>query len=202
MYTLYFMPDACSLATHVVLNELNQPVELIDKQQVSDFTALNPVGTVPVLLDGTQKLLEGAAIMLHILNKHPNAMLPSSGTARQQAIKNIMFANATVHPAYSKLFFIAHHISDENAKLDAFNAATETINNLWSVVESNLQHQDFLGGQKVSAADIMLTVYSRWGAHFPVDIQIGPRTQQMIDAVLAMPSFEAALAQEALKSAA
>lgn len=202
MYTLYFMPDACSLATHVVLNELDQPVELIDKQQVSDFTTLNPVGTVPVLLDGTQKLLEGAAIMLHILDKHPNSMLPASGLARQKAIKNIMFANATVHPAYSKLFFIANQITDESAKLDAFNAAAQTINNLWSVVENHLLHQDFLGGDKPSAADIMLTVYSRWGAHFPVDIQIGAKTQQMIDAVLAMPSFEAALEQEALKSAA
>ena len=35
----------------------------------------------------------------------------------------------------------------------------------------------------------MLTVYSRWGAYFPVDIIFGEKTTKMLSAVQAMPNF-------------
>ncbi|WP_430462160.1 glutathione S-transferase family protein [Thalassolituus sp. LLYu03] len=201
MYTLYFVPDACSLATQVVLRELGQNVELIHKQQVADFSQVNPVGVVPVLHDrdqpeGAQLLREGAAIMLHILEKHQSHLLPAAGSERQQAIRNIMFANASMHPAYSRLFFAAANMADDDTRRAFFAAATNSINALWRVVEQQLQQQPFLGGNQVSAADIMLTVYSRWGAAFPVDIVIGEKTRAMISNVMAMDSFRAALAAE------
>ena len=202
MYTLYYLPGACSLATQVVLNELNQAVTIIDKQQVVDFSLLNPVGSVPVLIDEGNTLREGAAIMLYLLDKHENTMLPSTGVAREQGIQDIMFANATMHPAYSRLFFIAQNISDGEVKQSTFEAAAEAITSLWQVIELQLAEQAFLGGDQPSAADIMLTVYSLWGAHFPVDIQMGANTKKMLDAVQSMPSFQRALEAEERQSAA
>ena len=52
MYTLYYSPGACSVATQVVLHELQQDVKIIDVQQLDNFKAINPVGTVPTLVDG------------------------------------------------------------------------------------------------------------------------------------------------------
>ncbi len=196
MYTLYYFPNACSLATQVVLNELDQPVEIIDVQQVDNFKAINPVGTVPVLMDSDKALREGAAVILYLLNKHQNTMLPSAGVPREQAIQDIMFANATMHPAYSRLFFIAQNMTDEKTKQSAFEVAARAISSLWQVVEQQLEKKKFLGGDKPSAADIMLTVYSRWGVSFPVEIQTGPNTQKMLKDVLAMPSFQRALTAE------
>lgn len=201
MYTLYYLPGACSLATQVVLHELDQPVELVDIQQLSNFTDINPVGTVPVLIDGDSALREGAAILLHLLNKHQSPMMPNSGASREQAIENILFANATMHPAYGRLFFIAQHISDESVRQAAFTAAAEAINTLWQVVEQQLAGQAFLGGDRASAADIMLAVYSRWGVNFPVSIVLGRNTLQMLAAVQAMPSFQRSLAGEQAQSA-
>jgi glutathione S-transferase len=202
MYTLYYLPGACSLATQVVLYELGQTVEIIDKQKVKNFSAINPVGTVPVLVANNNTLREGAAVILYLLNKHKNTMLPESGNARDQGIQDIMFANATMHPTYGRLFFIAQNISDESAKKSAFKAAEEAINTLWLVIEQQLENKVFLGGDQPSAADIMLTVYSRWGGGFPVDIKLGAKAQSMVDAVLLMPSFERALAAEDAQSAA
>ncbi|MBX9915280.1 MAG: glutathione S-transferase N-terminal domain-containing protein, partial [Pseudomonadaceae bacterium] len=82
MYKLYYAPGACSLATHVLLLELGQPVELINKNTVSNFAALNPLGAVPVLVDGDKVLREGAALVLYLLGKHPNNLLATSGEAR------------------------------------------------------------------------------------------------------------------------
>ena len=100
-----------------------------------------------------------------------------------------MFANATMHPAYGRLFFLTQHISDDKVKQEALNAAAKSINQLWQAVENKLMTQDYLGGETPSAADIMLSVYSRWGAYFPVDINIGEKTTIMIKAVQAMPNF-------------
>ena len=202
MYTLYYLPNACSLATQVVLHELNQEVEIIDKQKVENFTAINPVGSVPVLVDNNRTLREGVAILLYLLDKHQNTMLPVTGTAREQTIQDMMFANATMHPAYGRLFFIAQNLSDEKIKQSAFEVAAQAIDSLWQVVEQQLEKQKFFGGDQPSAADILLTVYSRWGASFPVDIELGAKTQKMVDAVMLMPSFQRALAAEEHHSAA
>ncbi|TDR20686.1 glutathione S-transferase family protein [Marinicella litoralis] len=202
MYTLYNLPGSCSLATQVVLRELDQPVELVDIQQLSNFTDINPVGSVPVLIDGDSTLREGAAILLHLFNKHESPMMPTGGASRTQAVQDILFANATMHPAYGRLFFIDQHITDAHAKQTALNAAAKAINALWQVVDKQLAGQVFLGGERASAADIMLTVYSRWGAKYPLTITHGSNTSRMLEAVLDMPSFQRSLAAEQSKSAA
>lgn len=202
MYTLYYLPDACSLATQVVLLELGQEVEIINKQSVKDYESINPVGDVPVLVENGVTRKEGAAILLHLLNTHSNKMMPTEGLEKERAVQNILFANATMHPAYGRLFFIGNNIHEDAAKQAAYEAAAGAINHLWSVVEQQLKDQDFLGGKHPSAADIMLTVYSRWGGSFPVDIQMGPNTQRMVAAVLALPTFQQAQANEQQQSAA
>lgn len=202
MYTLYFLPGACSLATLAILNELNQPVTLIHKQHADNYPTLNPVGTVPVLIDHNRVLNEGVAILLHLLDKHDNQLIARDGEQRHQAIENMLFANASMHPAYGKLFFIDRHISNAEGKQQAFAAAARAINPLWAAVDTKLQSKTYLGGESPSPADFLLAVYSRWGQYFPVDIAIGPSAQRMIDSVIARDSFQNALQQEVAYGAA
>ncbi|WP_432472530.1 glutathione S-transferase family protein [Amphritea sp. HPY] len=202
MYTLHYLPDACSLATQVILRELNQPVRLVERQDMADFSVLNPVGAVPVLIDGERVLREGAAIILYLLDKHDNALMPTEPEAKSRAIENLLFANATMHPAYGRLFFNADHLADGPEKTKAFAAAANAINHLWDVVEQKLEQQDFLGGDKVSAADILLAVYARWGEFFPVDIRIGEKTTRMLNSVMQLESFRLSLEAEKAGSAA
>ena len=196
MYTLYTFPDACSLATHAVLLELGQSVRLVNKNNQDDFSSINPVAAVPVLVDGKQTLCEGAAILLYLLDKHNNSMLPTQPEARQQAIENILFANATMHPAYGLLFFAHKHLTDEKAKQQAFTAAMNTIARLWQVVSERLGNKTFLGGDEPSAADFLLTVYSRWGQFFNLDIAMADNVQHMIANVMNRPSFQLALSEQ------
>ncbi|MCG7534549.1 glutathione S-transferase family protein [Pseudoalteromonas sp. OOF1S-7] len=197
MYTLYYIQEACSLAVNTVLRELDQEVTLIRADNLSEFSVVNPAQQVPVLIDGDEKLFEGAAIMLHLTSKHPSYLFPTEqGPARRRAVEQLLFANATMHPAYSRLFFVARVMESGSVRQQLFEAAAKEINRLWGQVESQLQSQPFLGGQQASVADILLAVYSRWGAAFGVDIIIPPRTAHMIEAVTSMPGFVAALQAE------
>ncbi len=139
MYTLYFIPGACSLATQAILNELNQESTLVHKLEADHFETLNPAGTVPVLVDGDMVLNEGVAIILHLLNKHKNNLIAESGDARHQAIENMLFANATMHPAYGRLFFAQANVNDAAARQQVFDSAAVAINRLWQVVEAKLE---------------------------------------------------------------
>ncbi|PCJ12205.1 MAG: glutathione S-transferase [Gammaproteobacteria bacterium] len=201
MYQLYYSPNACSLATQVVLQELGQPVEIIDKREVTHFKAINPTGAVPALKDDGVVLVEGAAIMFYLLSQHASPMFPEEADARVRALEDIMFANATMHPAYSKLFFIASLAIDEQAKHTALKAAAEGVSALWAIVEQRLAAQTYFGGADYSAADIMLAVYSRWGQYFPVDIVQGERTREWLDTILSLESFQRAIANETKYSA-
>jgi len=196
MYTLYFIPSACSLATQAILNELDQESTLVHKLEADHFETLNPVGTVPVLVDGGKVINEGVAIILYLLNKHENNLIPESGDARYRAIENMMFANATMHPAYGRLFFAQANVTDPTVRQQIFDSAAVAINKLWQVVEAKLEHMSYLGGQDISPADILLAVYSRWGDFFPVDIVLGPNSRRMVDAVLKRDSMQRAIQRE------
>lgn len=196
MYTLYYSPGACSLATHTILNLLGHQPQLVYAGSVENFELINASKMVPVLLDGDNFLTEGAAIILHLLDKHHNDLLPKTSKLRQIAIQNMMMANASVHPAYGRLFFANENLPDGEAKEAFLGAAAEAINANWKAIENKLQDGPFLGGDKVSPADILLAVYSRWGQFFPVDISIGPKAQRMIDLVLKSGAFQLALQKE------
>lgn len=196
MYTLYYLPGACSLATQVILRELKQPITLIDKSKVDNFNQLNPAGNVPVLIDGERVLTEGAAILLYLFNKHTTSIMARYNNEHQQGIEDMLFANATMHPAYSKLFFIEQHITNDIAKAEALAEVASDLTKLWAIVENKLSSNRYLGGDTVSAADIMLTVYARWGVYFPVNISIGKATKAMFSLVKALPSFTQSIAAE------
>ena len=86
---LYYSPGACSLASHIALQESGLPyqtlrVNLRDKKvsDGSDYFAINAKGYVPALkLDSGEVLTEGSALLAYIGELQPTRQLiPPSGT--------------------------------------------------------------------------------------------------------------------------
>ena len=73
MLTLYYAPGACSLAAHIVLEELGQPYRpqrmnlAQGEQKTADYLRIHPLGRVPALTleDGTH-LTENTAILPYL----------------------------------------------------------------------------------------------------------------------------------------
>jgi glutathione S-transferase len=197
MYTLYHFEGACSLATMSILIELGiDSFKIVNQKNIENFEEINPTGAVPVLSEGDNNWREGAALVIYLLDKHDNFLMPKRGIDRQVAIQNIMFANATMHPAYGRLFFLAGAVEDDGIKQKLMNAAASMINDLWEVVDKLVGSDDYLSGNSPSAADFMLTVYYRWGAFFPINLVIPENAQRMINNTLEHPSFRKALKLE------
>lgn len=139
---------------------------------------------------------EGAAILLHLLDKHENTLLPKSGVERTQALESMMFANATLHGAYRRVFFVQGYMLDEPIRATAFDAAIQWVERLWTIVDRRIGVKPFLDGNQISAADFLLAVYARWNGSLPTPIRLGANTARMVERVTGLPSFQQALGAE------
>ncbi len=201
MYTLYGKNGTCSMAVHALLNELNQPTTYIhsfdaDGKASAELRALNPVGQIPVLKDGDIVMTEGAAIMSYLLDKHESAMLPKSGAGRAAALQWLAFANATMHPAYGRVFFLKYNLGAEAAKSPLMATAVQKINDLWAVVDAQLAKHAYVTGDSISAADILLTVIANWTQNVPGTVTFGANVTRLLKEVSARPAYQKTLAAE------
>lgn len=200
-YKLYYSPGACSMAVHVVLNELGQEVELIKSniggaEKDPALLKVNPRGSVPVLVEGGKTLLEGAAIITYLCDKHSSELLPSKGWERAQALQWLMYANATLHVGYSKAAFIRKNGGAE----ELLNKAMDDIQSMWNQVETSLAANGttYICGENVTAGDILITVIANWG-FLPRAFTYGPKTKALLKAVSARPAYQKALKTEAVE---
>lgn len=201
MYTLYYSPGACSMAVHVALNEIGAEYTLKEislqngGNRNPDFLALNPRGQVPVLVEGENVYLEGAAILLHLLETHQSPLLPAGGKARAEAIQWLMFCNATLHPAFFPLFQHKATAGKPELQNDALlELNRKRLQQLWDGVEERLSKTRYLAGEHFTAADILLTVFGNWAAAF--NLRLGEHTRRLFKEISSRPSYQKALASE------
>lgn len=206
MYTLYGMTGSCSMAVHIILNELNQPVKVVDvrvpqgQPRPAEFMKINPRGNVPVLVEGDMVMREGGAIISYLLDKHNSPMLPKSGAGRAKALEWLMFANATMHPAYGRVFFAMYNLKNEAGMKEFMEASIKGINKLWAEMDAELANKPYICGEEISAADILLSVIANWGqGSFAKDIVLGENVKRMLKNVSNRPAYQKALSEEGIK---
>jgi len=205
MYQLYYSPGACSMAIHIVLNELGIPFEGIKvnlqagENRKPEFLKINPRGMVPVLVEDGVTIREGAAMLIHLMEKHSSPLLPKNEPARTKALEWLMFANATLHPAYGRGFFLLKNVTDKAALEPLFKVNVAIINKLWEEVDTQLANNRYIAGNQMTSADILITVIANWGAHFPLAPTLGKNAQRLFAEVSALPSFQKALKDEGVE---
>jgi glutathione S-transferase len=200
---LYTKPGACSTADHIVLYWAGATftTEVMDRDSMRSeaFLALNPAGSVPVLVDGDFALTQNAAILGYIAERHPAAGLLGDGSARQraEATRWLAFVNADLHPAFKPLFAPQRFLEDA-AQHDALGAmARAQVRRLLETADAALAGRDWLPGFR-SVADAYLFVCLRWAAGTGVDLSGLAHLEAFRQRMLCDPGVRAALAAEGL----
>ncbi|MBI2234674.1 MAG: glutathione S-transferase family protein [Micavibrio aeruginosavorus] len=194
MYTLYYKPGACSMAVHVVLNELGIPFEAVrqDDLKAPDFLKLNPRGQVPLLLIDGEPVKEGAAMIVYLLDMHNSPLLPKYGVARAKALEWLMWCNASLYPAAARMFWLNRQTLDEAARAELSKSIVAQVQSLWDEADARLAQTRYLAGDQVTAADILLTVIANWG----LPVTLGDNVKRVLREIIARPSYRAALNTE------
>jgi len=202
MYTLYTLPGSCSTGIVVLLEKLGVPYQLIGRNDVADYQMMVPTNQVPALKTENGRIIaEGAAIALYLLEKHDNAMLPGDIEARSEFYQWLNFDYSTLHPAYGRMFAIAHKVklSDE-VKAETLQQLADTVSGLWAILDKRLETRKFILGDQPTHADYMAAVYSSWNAGFAdTKIEMGKNVKRFIADVASLPEFKAAYEKEQIE---
>ncbi len=121
---LYYSPGACSLAAHIILNEINVDFDLErvnlkthKTEKGADYYEINPKGYVPALeINPGLMLTENVAILPFLAQHDPKQdLIPPSGMGRAKVLEWLGYLNSELHDAYA-VFFGAPLTSDEKTK--------------------------------------------------------------------------------------
>ena len=176
--TLYYSPGSCSLAPHIVLEEIGLPFSLSlastddGKTRTTEFLRVNPKGRVPVLVTGDSVLTEAPAILLHLAISNPDAgLLPSTKDGLVRSLEWFNWLSGTVHAvAIRQIWRPENFIRDQLQYKEIVSKGKENLQSAFALIEERMSSTDWAVGEHYSTVDSYLLVFYRWGNRIGVDM--------------------------------
>ena len=170
MTTLYYAPGACSLASHIALEETGVPYETVrldlakGDQRAPAYLAVNERGRVPALVEGDWVLTENTAILRHIARAHPGAGLwPQDPRDQARVDEWLGWLSTGHHIAYAHIRRAERYTNDESAYPGIQAKGAETCGDLFTMTEVKLSNGGWALGEAYSVADPYLLLFWTWG---------------------------------------
>ncbi len=171
MLTLFYAPNACSLASHIALEDAGAAFEAVridtagGQQRTADYHQINPKGRVPALATERGILTESPAILAYIALRFAQARLAPIDDpfafAEVQAFNN--FISSSVHIAFAHVFRPARFAEGEDAAAAMRAFAPVAIGDYLGLIEERLADgRPYVHGDAYSISDPYLFVMARW----------------------------------------
>lgn len=203
---LYYVPAACSLATHIVLRETGMEFDLEcydpakgQTEKGKTFAGVNAKARVPALeLDSGDILTEGSALVQYIVAQTPEheLALPVELTARARVQEGLSFVTSELHKAFNPFF-----ASDADAAAKS-RAHALVVNHLDYLEEVFSDGRKFFVENRLTIADIYLFVVLRWTGVTGEELSKWKNLSAFQGRMNARPHVQAALEAEGLLEAA
>lgn len=205
MLTLYYCPYACSMASHVALEEAGATFDVkkisIPKgeQFTPEFVAINPRSKVPVLrFDDGRVLLESTAIFGWISQTFPDAGLLGDDDVLSQArtMATCAWLSGTVHPTFAQ-FIHPERATQDKAGYAAVKAhARDTYWSYLQEMDTRLADRPWIMGDRFTVADAYALVFFPWGRDLKLPIGELAHLAAMKDRMTQRPAARRALERE------
>lgn len=207
MLTLYYCPYACSMASHVALEEAGATFEpkkvniFTGEHLKPDYLAINPRARVPALrFDDGRILLESTAILGWIGTTYPNHGLLGRDTIDQaRTIATCAWLSSTVHPAFAQFVhperFVAGAEGHAALKADAKNRYWTYLRE----IDALLADRPWIMGEHFTLADPYALVFYPWGRELGLPIHDLANLADMSKRLIERPAARRALEREKSK---
>ncbi len=207
MLKLYYTPGACSLASHIALEEAGaiyekQLVALAKGEQRSEaYLKVNPHGRVPALDTGHGVLSENVAILTYIARTHPQAkLMPEDPEGMAKCLSLLGWFASSVHIAFAHVARPERYTGEESALAGLKAKGRETYFGYMKDIDGMLAGRDYLLGQ-YSVADNYAVVFYNWGRRIELPMGELKNFTALVNRMAARPGAMRALEQEGISFA-
>ncbi|OGA47042.1 MAG: hypothetical protein A3F74_18955 [Betaproteobacteria bacterium RIFCSPLOWO2_12_FULL_62_58] len=178
MLTLYFSPGACSMASHIGLEETGAPYEekptLLAKQEqkTEAYLKINPRGKVPALSVDGKVITENTAILTYLARRFPEKQLmPADPVEEARCIATMAWFSNIVHPSYQRYTRPERFAEGEAAQATVKETGRKSFWANCQEIDSLLRGKDWIMGDRYTVADAYALVFYGWGVRggFPMN---------------------------------
>ena len=200
---LHYKPGVCSMASHIILNELSIPFEL-DKTDTEvgtteageDFRKISPNGYVPALVTNDGDIItENPAVLQYLADQMPDAGLaPPNGTLERTRLQEALnFVSSELHKSFSPFFLGT--VLDDNARKQTEAGVGYRVAH---IERSLADGRAFLLGNTFTVVDAYAFVVLNWAGFVEVSLEAWPKTQAYVARIAARPATVKAMVAEGL----
>ena len=171
MYKLYGWKLTGSLASEAALKEADEEFEIIPiniregDQHSDEYGLINPTRQVPSLeLPDGSVMTEGAAILLHIADSHPDSKLaPIPGTSeRAQHDRWLLFFAVNVYEGELRKIAPQDYVDSESCAEAVKTAAYRYVEKQYQIFEDFLGEGPYTFGDSFTVLDIYVWMLAQW----------------------------------------
>ena len=203
---LYYAPGACSLAPHIVLEELGFPyatqkVNTAEgEQRKPEYLKLKPMGRVPTLEVDGKPLTENVAILTFLGGGFPQKGLwPRETWSQAMLLSALAWCSNTLHPAYAHILRTSRY-TDDPAALESVKAkGRQAYGEYLKMVDGWLgKTPKWMMGEQFTVGDAYLLVFYRWANRSQFDVKSLANYTRHAQAVMARPAVKKVMADEGI----
>ncbi len=204
MFTLYYAPHTCALASHIALEDAGAPYSLrrVDfrrtEQQSADYLKINAKGRVPAIVTPRGILTETPAILAFIAQSFPAAALAPLedpfAFAELQSFNSYLCA--TVHVAHAHRMRGHRWASEASSFADMQRKVPESVGACFDLIETQMLRGPWVMGDTYTIADSYLFTVAQWLEADGVDLKRIPRVSEHRMRMAERPNVKKAVAEE------
>ena len=200
MLKLYYAPNTCALASHVILEEAGAAYEAVrldfarNDQRSADYLEVNPKARVPALVTDHGVLTETPAILAYLAQIFPAAKLAPADPwdfARAQAINSYLCS--TVHVAHAHKGRGPRWTDDATAIEAMKKKVPQNMTDCFALIEADMFKGPWVMGEAYGVCDAYLFTIARWLEGDSVDIARFPKVNAHFQRMLARPAVKKVL---------
>lgn len=199
---LYHCKDARSLRALWTLEEMGLDYELVNMEFPPRFTQpgyldINPMGTVPTLVDGTVTLTESSAMCQYLAEKYgPTELgLDVSDPQYGEYLNWLYRSDATLTFPQTLVLRYTRLEPEERRVPQVVADYTQWYYSRLRSVEMALEGRDYLLGDRFTVADIAVGYAVFLGVSLGLDGKYKPNTKAYLARLMARPAFQRARAK-------
>ncbi len=206
MLKLYYTASTCSLATHIVLEEVGADystvrIDFATAQQTSpEYLKINPKGRVPALVTDEGILTETPAMLVYVAQRFPKARLAPMDDpfffAQIQSFNSYLCSHLHVAHAHRMRGHRWVDADDAAAIAAMQRKVPESVGGAFEMIEREMLKGPWVMGDQYTICDPYLFTLAQWLEKDGVDPARIPRVVDHRRRMSERPSVKKAIAEE------